>query len=130
MSTDLYMLVLSSILTLVLALPPVIALVSARGIPFAVGNRDEPTLFSSWRGRAVRTHSNMVENIAPFAALVLVAHVAGVANETTAMGATLFFWGRVAHAAVYLIGIPYLRTLAFGTSVVGLVMIAQVILTA
>jgi uncharacterized MAPEG superfamily protein len=130
MSTDLCMLVLSSIFTLVLAFPPVIALVSARGIPFSAGNRHESVTLPDWGGRAVRTHRNMIENIAPFAALVLVAHVMGVANSTTALGATLFFWGRVAHAVLYLAGVPYLRTLAFGVSFVGMLTIAQVILSA
>jgi uncharacterized MAPEG superfamily protein len=31
---------------------------------------------------------------------VLVAHVTGRANPTTALGATIFFWGRILHAAV------------------------------
>ena len=42
----------------------------------------------------------------------------------TALGAQLFFWCRLAHAVVYIAGIPYLRTLAWLVSVVGMVMIA------
>jgi uncharacterized MAPEG superfamily protein len=55
----------------------------------------------------------MVENLAPFAALVLVAHVAGKADSGTATAAMVFFWSRVAHAIVHLGGWPYVRTLAF-----------------
>jgi uncharacterized MAPEG superfamily protein len=65
----------------------------------------------------------MVENLAPFAALVLVAQIAGVANETTAFGALLFFWARVAHAIVFILGIPWLRTLAFVAAWVGILLI-------
>ena len=36
------------------------------------------------------------------------------------LGAQLFFWGRVAHAVVYIAGVPYVRTLVFGASIVGL----------
>jgi uncharacterized MAPEG superfamily protein len=54
---------------------------------------------------------------------VLVAQIAGKANATTALGATIFFWGRVAHALVYLAGIPYLRTLVFVVAVAGELMI-------
>ena len=43
-------------------------------------------------GRARRAHLNMIENMVLFAALVLIAAVAGKANATTAMGAMIFFW--------------------------------------
>ena len=58
-----------------------------------------------------------------FAALVLVAQVAGKTNATTALGAQLFFWGRVFYAPVYWIGVPWLRTGVWAVSLVGLVMI-------
>ena len=44
---------------------------------------------------------------------MVVAHLAGKANATTAFWAMAFFWLRLAHAVVYLLGIPYLRTLLF-----------------
>jgi uncharacterized MAPEG superfamily protein len=59
-----------------------------------------------------------------FTALVLIAAVAGKANATTAMGAMLFFWARLVYAVVYLIGVPWLRTLVWVVSVIGMVMIA------
>jgi len=55
---------------------------------------------------------------------VLVAAVAGKANAMTAMGALIFFWARLAYAAIYLLGIPWLRTLAWFVSVIGMVIIA------
>ena len=58
-----------------------------------------------------------------FAALVLVAQVAGKTNEMTALGAQLFFWSRVAYAIVYILGLPWVRTLTWAVSIVGLVMI-------
>jgi uncharacterized MAPEG superfamily protein len=54
-----------------------------------------------------------VEVFAPFAALVIVTHIAGKANAMTAFWAMSFFWLRVVHAAVYLLAIPYVRTLVF-----------------
>ena len=44
-------------------------------------------------------------------------------NGMTVLGAQLFFWGRVAHAALYIAGIPWLRTAAWLLSVVGLLLI-------
>lgn len=124
MSTDLTMLAFSALLTLGLAFPTVIALIMTKGLPFAAGNRDQAYQLPDWAERASRAHRNMLENLPIFAALVLVANAAGAANDATALGATLFFWGRVAHAAVYLAGISYLRTAAYGISLIGLVMIA------
>ena len=128
MTTDLTMLALSALLTLVLAFPPTVALLMTRGLPFTAGNRDEPYTLPVWGERAKRAHRNLLENLPIFAAVVLVAHVAGAANDTTALGATLFFWARVVHAGVYIAGIPWVRTGAFGVSLVGLLMIAAQIL--
>ena len=41
----------------------------------------------------------------------------------TALGAQLFFWARLAYAAIYLAGIPWLRTGAWTISVIGLILI-------
>jgi len=130
MSTDLTMLVYTALLTLVLAFPPVIGLMLSKGLAVAAGNRDEASDLPAWAGRALRAHRNTLENLAIFAALVLVAHVSGVSNEATAEGAVLFFWARVGHAVIYIAGIPYLRTAAFGVSLLGLGMIARAILMA
>ena len=51
------------------------------------------------------------------------AHVGGMANEMTAMGAALFFWGKLAHTVIFILGIPWLRTLAFLVAWIGMVMI-------
>ena len=124
MTTDLWMLVWSGLLCVLMPFVYVGGLGQiAGGFAWGFGNRDVPLELPSWAARAKRGHANMVENLAPFAVLVLVAHVAGKANATTALGATLFFWGRVAHFVVYTLGIPYLRTLVFGIASVGELMI-------
>ena len=128
MSTDLTMLAYTALLTLVLAFPPIIGLILARGLPFAAGNRDEPYELPTWAERAGRAHRNLLENLPIFAALVLVAQAAGASNDVTAFGATIFFWSRVAHAVMYIAGIPWLRTAAFGASLIGLLRIALEIL--
>jgi uncharacterized MAPEG superfamily protein len=58
-----------------------------------------------------------------FAVLVLVAVVTNRTNDVTLLGAQLFFWGRVAYAFIYLAGLPWLRTLSWFVSVIGLVLI-------
>ncbi len=130
MTTDLWMLVWSGLLCVVIPFVYVGGLGSVPGgFAWGFGNRDRPLELPGWAARAKRGHANMVENLAPFAILVLVSHVAGKANATTALGATLFFWGRVAHFVVYALGIPYLRTLVFGVASVGELMILFQILS-
>ena len=54
-----------------------------------------------------------MECFAPFAALVIVANLAGKADATTAFWAMSFFWLRLAHAIVYRLAIPFVRKLVF-----------------
>src|SRR5207244_12942590 len=74
-----------------------------------------------WGKRADRTYLNAIEVFAPFAALVIIAQLTGKANAMTAFWAASFFWLRLAHAVVYLLGIPYIRTLIFTLGYVAVV---------
>lgn len=93
------------------------------GLPALAGNREGLGACTGWAGRAARAHHNMLENMVLFTALVLVAVAAERANSTTALGAQLFFWARLAYALVYVAGIPWLRTLVWLVSVVGMILI-------
>jgi uncharacterized MAPEG superfamily protein len=124
MSMDLKYLLFSVLLTFVQVLIAVASANQVVGLSTLAGNRDGLPEFTGFVGRARRAHLNMIENMVLFTALVLVAAVAGKANATTAMGALVFFWARLIYAVIYLLGIPWLRTLAWAVSVVGMVMIA------
>ena len=124
MTTDLWMLVLSAVLCLVLPLPYLVARsMTPGGVAWGLGNREEDFRFPAWAGRAERAHRNLVENLAPFAILVLVAQVTGRANASTALGAELFFWGRVLHALAYIAGVIYVRTAMFIIAIIGEILI-------
>ena len=123
MTPDLEMLVWSAALTLVQMLIAVGGATLQVGLPTLAGNRENLPPMTGWALRAQRAHLNMLESLAVFAIVVLVAHVTGRANETTALGATLFFWGRLAYALIYVAGIPWLRTAAWGVSVAGIVLV-------
>jgi uncharacterized MAPEG superfamily protein len=120
MTTDLLMLVWAGVLCLLM---PAVYLVGRVQVPggmaWALGNRDQPIGLPPWAARAQRAHVNLIENLAPFAILVLVAHVTGKADGMTALGAVIFFAGRVAHAAVYIAGIIGVRTAVFFVGVFG-----------
>lgn len=114
MSTDLRYLAFTAILTASLWIPYVVAQVMTNGF-LQPPNYVDPTPrpLPLWGKRADRTYLNAVEVFAPFAALVLIAHVTGKASSMTAFWAMAFFWLRLAHAVVYLLGIPYIRTVVF-----------------
>lgn len=123
MSTDLTMLAWSAVLCLVLAVPYTIGLTQLLGLPILAGNRENFPTVEGWIGRAKRAHMNLIENLLPFAALVLVAHAAGKADGATALGAQLFFWARLVHAGVYIAGVAWVRTAAYAAGVVGMAII-------
>jgi uncharacterized MAPEG superfamily protein len=114
MSTDLKYLAFTAILTASLWIPYIACQVMTNGNLTPQNYLDPtPRPVPFWGMRANRAYVNAVESFAPFAALVIVVHLAGKANATTAFLATSFFWLRLAHAVVYLLGIPYLRTVIF-----------------
>jgi uncharacterized MAPEG superfamily protein len=114
MTPDLKYLALTAILTAALWIPYVACQVMTNGF-LAAANYIDPTArpVPLWGKRADRAYLNAVETFAPFAALVLIAHVSGKADAMTAFWSMCFFWLRLAHAVVYLAAIPYVRTLIF-----------------
>lgn len=121
MSTDLTMLALSCLLCMILPYAYVVPLLlSPGGMSWGFGNREKPfDGDAEWVKRTKRAHANLVENLVVFAALVLAAHVSGRANEWTAIGSQLFFWGRLGHAGTYMAGLVPWRTVAFAVAVLG-----------
>jgi uncharacterized MAPEG superfamily protein len=93
------------------------------GLPRLAGNREAMPPLTGWVGRAERAHHNMLENLVLFAALALIAVAAGKTNSSTLLGAQIFFWGRLVYSLLYLAGIPWLRTLAWFASMIGLAII-------
>lgn len=128
MPTDLHMLAWTAALTVVLWLPYIATRIAISGIVPALSYRPGLAPLPAWAQRAKGAHDNAVANLAPFAALVIVAYLTGAANEATATAAIVYFWARVAHAVVYIAGIPYARTLCFAAGVAATLSIAYQIL--
>ena len=128
MSVELLMLVYGAVLFLVVILLQAGLAISQNGLMAQAGSRDnlsDPTVL---RKRLQRLTANIQENLVMFAIVVLVANAAGVSNDTTALGATIFFYARVAHAIVYAFGWPMIRPLLYFVSLYGLVVILLEIL--
>src|SRR4051812_40750588 len=124
MSPELKYLLFSVLLTFVQVLIAAAAANQVVGLNTLAGNREGLTELPGFAGRAKRAHLNMLENMVLFSALVLITVVAQKTNAMTALGALIFFWARLIYAVIYLIGVPWLRTLAWFVSVIGMVLIA------
>ena len=97
--------------------------VPERGLTWSAGPRDEgrpPT--GRWAGRADRALANFKETYPAFIALALGLVVAGKADGGGATGAWLWLIARIVYLPLYLLGAPWLRTLAYGVSLAGLIM--------
>ena len=124
MSRELTWLTLTVILTGVLWIPYILDRIMVRGLMGAMANPargDKPQ--SAWAQRLYFAHTNAVENLVIFAALVLILDTQGHSTESTAMACAVYFWARLAHVIVYTLGIPVLRTLAFAAGFAAQVML-------
>jgi uncharacterized MAPEG superfamily protein len=113
MTTELTYLALVTILTSLLWMPYVLNMVLVRGLADAVGYPDDPAPLSPWSARMKAAHTNAIENLVIFAALVLIANAVGVSNAATAMACQVYLWARVVHVLSYTARIPWVRTLSF-----------------
>lgn len=123
MSIELTMLLWVVILFLVQLGAQVLAEAMEHGVGYLLSSRDDwknPTGIAS---RVERAYFNLLETMPAFAALILIAITTGNTNEMTALGAQIYFWGRLAYFPVYIAGIPVLRSLIWTASTGGLVLI-------
>jgi uncharacterized MAPEG superfamily protein len=95
-----------------------------RGLQWNVGNRDgEPKPLTGAAARAARASNNFLETFPFFAVAVLAVTFVKGGSPHTALGAQLYFWARLAYLPIYIIGIPYVRTLAWAVALCGLLMV-------
>lgn len=87
-TTDLWMLLASTTLHWALIMIDAATSIGTNGMMWAMGNRPDPKPPTPMHGRLKKTVSNFAENLPFVAIVVLIAHVTGTANDTTALGAT------------------------------------------
>jgi uncharacterized MAPEG superfamily protein len=98
----------------------------ARGLTWNVGNRDaQAAHLSGAPGRAHRAARNFLETFPFFAAAALAVVLVKANSPHTALGAQVYFWARLLYLPVYVIGIPYLRSLVWGVSFWGILMVLE-----
>ena len=113
MTSELVSLTWVAALSALMWIPYILNTIMVRGLVDAVGYPEDPKPLAGWAERMKKAHYNSVENLVLFATLVLVAHAAGISNETTVLVCKVYFWARVVHLISYTLAIPWVRTLSF-----------------
>jgi uncharacterized MAPEG superfamily protein len=113
MTSELMSLTWVTTLTAVMWMPYILNMIAVRGLVNAVGYPDDPEPLSPWAAKMKAAHSNAIENLVVFAALVLIADAADISNATTVLACQIYFWARLVHLLSYTFAIPWVRTLAF-----------------
>ena len=114
MTKELFWLTLTATLTLVMWVPYVVDRAMVRGLWSALDNPDPKAAAQSpWAQRLYFAHTNSVDNLVCFAALVLVLAELERATTATAIACAVYFWSRLAYIIIYALGIPVLRTVCF-----------------
>ena len=122
MTTELCYLTAAAVLTALLWVPYILNVIASNRLSDAVGYG--ALTMSPWAERLKKAHYNAVENLAPFAVVILVANAAGVSNRATAVSAAVYFWARVIHPVAYTFAIPWVRTLSFAVAWLAIICIA------
>jgi uncharacterized MAPEG superfamily protein len=118
MKPELFWLAMTATMTGLFWIPYILNRAIRRGVPaaFLTPKMEEPSIEAEWAQRARRAHSNAVENLVVFAALVLTLQLAGAGTPVTAGAAAVYFWTRLGHYVVLTLGIPYARTVIWTAS--------------
>lgn len=129
MTSELHWLTLTCLVTALMWIPYILNRIKVRGLVAALANpKPDDKPHDPWADRAMRAHTNAVENLVVFAPLVLVAHLVDIHSGVTQSAAAIYFFSRLAHYIVYILGIPVLRTLVFTVSWLAILAIALAIL--
>ena len=124
LSIELKMLFGAIILGLIQLLLAALFSTAQRGVAWNVSARDEkvPEL-TDYAGRVDRAFKNFMQTFPFFAALILIVQITTLANSETSLGAQIYLYARIVYVPLYAFGIPYVRSLVWGISLVGIIIL-------
>ncbi len=123
MTVELTMLGYAALLAVVQLFLVVLPATVQLGLPYLAGPRDEGRALSGQGARLLRAFQNMMETLPLFAIAVLVAHISGQTNGTTALAAQVYVAARLVYVPVYFFGIPWLRTGVWAIAFLSIILI-------
>ena len=124
MPVELKILALGAVLLLIHIFAATHFKTSQYGLKWNMGARDESVPpVAPLTGRLMRAQANFEETL-PIAIIALLGVViANRTNGSTALGGWIWLGARAAYLPIYAAGLPVIRTIAFGISLAGLVMV-------
>jgi uncharacterized MAPEG superfamily protein len=124
MPVELRILALSTIVLLFYIIAATQSKTAQYGAKWNMGPRDDALPAANpLSGRLARAQANFLETY-PIAIIALLGVVvAGKTSASTALGGWIWLGARVVYWPLYAAGIPLVRTLAWGVSIVGLAMV-------
>ena len=97
---------------------------AVRGLAWNVSARDkEVPELPGVPGRVDRAFKNFMQTFPFFAAVILMVQITTLANSTTSLGAQMYLYARIVYVPLYAFGVPYLRSLVWGISLVGIILV-------
>jgi uncharacterized MAPEG superfamily protein len=106
----------------------VLASVGTRGMPWALGPRDDSGApLGKIGGRLDRAYRNFLETFPFFAVAVIMVDLLGKSTHNTVLGAQIYIWARLLYVPAYVFAVPFLRTLIWTAALVGIVMVMAAI---
>ena len=91
-----------------------------RGMKWNTGPRDEPRPLTGMAGRLERAFANYRETFPFFAALVIAVYLSGKLSQLTLTASVTYVVARAVYVPLYAFGVPYVRSLVWVASMVGI----------
>lgn len=124
LSTELKMLLYSSILGIIQLLITAHLSTLQRGIKWNLSARDQkPPELTGVAARMDRGFKNFMETFPFFIAAITIVQITQLQSTTSSMGAMIYFWARLVYVPLYAAGIPVVRTIVWSLSFIGLIMV-------
>ncbi|MBT2766408.1 MAPEG family protein [Stenotrophomonas sp. ISL-67] len=124
MSIEIQMLGWAIVLGLLQVMLAAGAVTRERGLAWNASARDGvPPPPGPLAARLQRAQANFLETFPFFAAAVLAVVLTQRQDATTALAVQLYFWARLVYVPLYAAGIPYLRSLVWVASLLGIVLL-------
>jgi len=113
-TTEVYWLVLTILMTAVMWLPYILNRIVELGIvPAFMDTYGHTVAKAAWANRMMAAHVNAVENLVLFAPLVILVAMFNAGSANTALAVQVYFFSRLGHFLLFTFAVPLFRIVSF-----------------